>query len=149
MGSYISNQVHFVWATKDREPLIKPGWRERLHGFLGGILDKKKCHLLAAGGVDDHVHVLASLSATVSLAEIAGALKANSSRWIHETIPGTENFQWQEGYGAFSVSKSAEPRVANYVRTQEEHHSRQSFQDEFLALLEKHKITYDDRYLWV
>ncbi len=149
MSSYISNQVHFVWATKHREPVIQPDWQDRLYGYLGGILDNKKCKLLAAGGIEDHVHVLASLNATVTLAEMAGTLKANSSRWIHESFPGAKHFQWQEGYGAFSVSKSVEPRVINYIQTQNEHHGRQAFQDEFVALLDKHGIAYDDRYLWV
>ena len=149
MSSYISNQVHFVWATKNREPSIKPDWQDRMYGYLGGILDNKKCKLLAAGGIEEHVHVLASLNATVSLSEIAGTLKANSSRWVHETIPGSKDFQWQEGYGAFSVSKSVEPRVVNYIHTQAVHHGKQSFQAEFIELLEKHGIAYDDRYLWV
>ena len=149
MSSYISNLVHFVWATKNREPVIEPDWQDRLYGYLGGILDNKKCKLIAAGGVQDHVHVLASLNATVSLAEVAGALKANSSRWVHETIPRANDFQWQEGYGAFSVSKSVEPRVTDYIRSQAEHHGSQSFQSEFKALLDKHGIEYDDRYLWV
>ncbi len=149
MSSYISNQVHFVWATKGREPVIQLDWQDRLYGYLGGILDNKKCKLVAAGGIEDHVHVLASLNATVSLAETAGALKANSSRWIHESFPHSKDFQWQEGYGAFSVSKSDEPRVVNYIHSQKEHHDQQTFQDEFVKLLEKHGIAYDDRYLWV
>lgn len=85
--SYICNLVHFVWGTANRQPLIHKSWRDRLHAYMGGILENKKAKLLAAGGIADHVHVLASLPATVSLEKIAGALKANSSRWIHESVP--------------------------------------------------------------
>lgn len=119
MSTYISNLVHFVWGTANREPTIRKSWRDRLHGYLGGILENKRAKLLAAGGIEDHMHVLASLPATVSLSEIASAMKANSSRWIHENIPQCKGFDWQEGYGAFSVSKSAEGRRAG-----EEVHSR-------------------------
>jgi putative transposase len=97
----------------------------------------------------DHVHVLASLPATVTLAEIAGAPKSNSSRWIRENMPQCKGFAWQEGYGAFTVSKSGEEAVKHYIDHQEEHHRQREFTDEFKALLEKHGIPYEERYLWV
>lgn len=147
MSSFVSNLIHFIWATKNRRPIIREEWRERLHAYLGGILEAKKCKLIAAGGIENHVHVLASLPATITLAEVAGAMKANSSRWIHETFSNARDFEWQEGYGAFSVSKSSEPRVVSYIHSQVEHHSRQSFPDEIRQLLEKHGIPYDERYL--
>jgi putative transposase len=87
MSTYVSNLVHFVWATANREPLIRRSWRDRLHSYIGGILNKKNARLLAAGGIEDHVHVLASLPATLSLADAASAMKSNSSRWIHENAP--------------------------------------------------------------
>lgn len=148
MSTYISNLVHFVWGTANREPTIRESWRDRLHGYLGGILANKKAKLLAAGGVEDHVHVLASLPATVSLSEIASAMKANSSRWIHENIVQCKGFDWQEGYGAFTVSKSAEEQVKKYIHEQEQHHKQWKFTEEFKALLEKHGIPYEERYLW-
>ena len=89
MSSYISNLVHFVWGTKERKSRIEPAWQDRLYGYLGGILRNKNAKLMAAGGIDDHVHVFASLPATVTLAEIAGAMKTNSSRWVHENIERT------------------------------------------------------------
>jgi REP element-mobilizing transposase RayT len=141
--------VHFVWGTANREPLIRKSWRDRLHGYIGGILEKKKAKLLAAGGVEDHIHVLASLPATISLADAASAMKSNSSRWVHEEIPQCKGFDWQAGYGAFSVSKSMEERVKAYIHNQEEHHRKQRFSEEFMALLEKHGIAYEERYLWV
>lgn len=149
MSTFISNLIHFVWGTADREPLIHKSWRDDLHAYLGGILRNKKAKLLAAGGIEDHVHVLASLPATVSLAEIASAMKANSSRWVHENIPQCKGFDWQTGYAAFSVSKSAEDRVKQYIENQEQHHRQWRFTEEFKTLLEKHEIPYEERYLWV
>jgi REP element-mobilizing transposase RayT len=149
MSSYICNLVHFVWGTANREPVIEKSWRDRLHAYIGGILANRNAVPLAVGGVADHVHVLASLPSTVTLAEIASAMKANSSRWIHEQVPQCKGFDWQTGYGAFSVSKSAEGRVTAYIANQEEHHRRMKFEDEFKSLLERHGIAYEARYLWV
>jgi REP element-mobilizing transposase RayT len=149
MSTYVSNLAHFVWGTANREPLLRSSWRDKLHAYIGGVLDKKKGKLLAAGGIEDHIHVLASLPATMSLSEAAGAMKANSSRWIHENAPHSKGFDWQVGYGAFSVSKSAAPQVKAYIHNQEQHHKQRDFKREFTALLEKHGILYEERYLWV
>src|SRR4029078_1895464 len=98
---------------------------------------------LASGGLEDHIHVLASLPATITLADAASAMKANSSRWIHENAPQSKGFDWQKGYGAFFVSKSAESQVIAYIENQDEHHRAWKFTDEFKALLEKHGIPYE------
>lgn len=149
MSTFVSNLVHFAWATGNREPLLHKSWRDNLYAYIGGVLENKKAKLLAAGGVADHIHVLASLPATMSLSEAAGAMKANSSRWIHENAPQCKSFEWQKGYGAFTVSKSAEPTVKAYIKNQEEHHRVRSLTEEFTALLEKHGIPYEERYLWI
>lgn len=149
MSTFISNLVHFTWGTAKREPLLHKSWRDNLHAYIGGVLENKKAKLLAVGSVADHIHVLASLPATMSLAEAASAMKANSSRWIHQNAPQSKGFDWQTGYGAFSVSKSAEPRVKAYIKDQEEHHRIRSFTEEFTALLDKHGIPYEERYLWI
>lgn len=149
MSTYVCNLVHFVWGTNNREPLIRKSWRDRLHAYIGGVLENKKAKLLAAGGIEDHIHVLASLPATISLSEAANAMKANSSRWVHENAPQSKGFDWQAGYGAFSVSKSAEARVKMYIQDQEGHHRQSNFTEEFVALLVKHGIPYEERYLWV
>jgi putative transposase len=149
MSTFISNLVHFVWGTADRKPLLRNAWRDQMHGYIGGVLENKKAKLLAADGIEDHVHVLASLPATISLADAANAMKANSSRWIHENARQSKDFDWQVGYGAFSVSKSAEARVIAYIKNQEAHHRQSTFTEEFMALLDKHGISYEERYLWV
>ena len=149
MSTFVSNLAHFVWGTANREPLIRKSWRDRLHAYLGGVLANKKAKLLAADGIEDHMHALVSLPATLSLSQAANAKKANTSRWIHENIPQCKGFEWQSGYGAFSVSKSSEPRVKLYIVNQEEHHKRWMFTAEFKALLEKHGIPFEERYLWM
>ena len=146
--SFISNLVHFAWATKNREPMIDKSWQDRLYGYLGGVLKNKNARLLCAGGMPDHIHAYVSLPATLSLADAANLMKTNTSKWVHETIE-FDDFQWQEGYGAFTVSKSGEPHVMQYIRNQEEHHRKRTFKEEFTALLDKHGIEYDERYIWV
>jgi putative transposase len=147
-GKHISLLVHFIWSTAGREPSIAAEWKDRLYSYIGGVLNNKNAKLICAGGMSDHIHLYASLPSTITLAEIVGAMKANSSRWIHQNFPGQKAFAWQEGYGAFSASKSAEWRLIKYIQGQEEHHRRRSFQDEYLRFLERSGVEYDERYLW-
>jgi len=147
-GKHISLLIHFVWSTAGREPWISSAWEDDLYRFCGGILRKKNAKLLEAGGTSDHIHLYTSLPSTVSLAEIVNVIKSNSSRWIHEEIPHRRGFAWQEGYGAFSVSKSSESDVMRYIRRQKEHHRRHNFKSEFIELLDRHGIEYDKRYIW-
>lgn len=147
-GKHISLLVHFIWSTAGREPWIGEDWCERLRAYIAGIARNKNARLLAAGGMHDHIHLYASLPSTISLAEFVNAVKSNSSRWVHETFPNRRGFAWQEGYGAFSVSKSEEPNVIKYIRDQKEHHQKHNFKDEFLRFLERYEIDYDECYLW-
>jgi len=147
-GKFLNVKIHFVWSTARREPRIELEWQDRLYGYIGGVLDNKKAKLICAGGIADHIHLLVSFPSTVTIAELVNAMKANSSRWVHETFPAQKDFAWQTGYGAFSVSKSSEERVSQYIRDQVEHHRKQDFQDEFVELLQIHKVEYDERYLW-
>jgi len=146
--SFISNHIHFVWSTARREPMIDPAWADRLYAFIGGTLNNERGKLLAAGGVEDHIHVLVSLPATLSLADAASLMKANSSRFIHEEI-GAAAFDWQKGYAAFSVSVSVCDAVRAYIAKQREHHRHRSFQEELIEFLEKHQVPYDPRYVFV
>lgn len=147
--SYASLLTHVVFSTKDRAPLIADECRGRLFPYLGGIAREQGAKALTIGGTVDHVHLLLSLPPTCCVADALRDLKANSSRWIHETWPDRRAFAWQTGYGAFSVSESNREGVLRYIREQERHHRRLTFQEEFLALLKKHKIAYDERYIWV
>ena len=144
----MSSYFHTVFSTKERRPVITPLLRERLWPFLGGIARQNKMKALEVGGVEDHVHILLSLPSTLSIAKALQLIKGGSSKWVHETFPEHRLFGWQEKYGAFSVSVSQLDRIIRYIRNQQEHHRKITFQEEFLALLKKHRIEYDERYLW-
>jgi REP element-mobilizing transposase RayT len=104
-GKYLSLLVHFTWSTAGREPWIETEMREDLYSYIGGIMRNKNARLLSAGGMFDHIHLYASMPSTISIADFVNAVKSNSSRWVHESSAQLRNFAWQEGYGAFSVSK--------------------------------------------
>ena len=146
--SYISSYFHCIFSTKDRRPLIRPELRERLWPFLGGIARQNKMKAIEIGGVEDHIHILLSLPSTMAISKAMQLLKGGSSKWIHETFPEQRPFAWQEEYGAFSVSMSQLDKTIEYIKGQETHHRKMTFQEEFLALLTKHHIEYDERYLW-
>jgi len=147
-GKHISLLVHFVWSTSACEPWITHDMTDELYKYIGGVFRNKKASLLAAGGISDHVHLYASLPSTISLAEAVNAVKSNSCRWIHEQFRNRRGFAWQEGYGAFSVSKSSEEAVISYIENQKEHHRRRDFKSEFVELLDRHAIEHDERYIW-
>jgi putative transposase len=147
-GKYLSLLMHFTWSTKGREPWLGAEMRGDLYSYIGGIMNNKRAKLISAGGMFDHIHLYASLPSTISIADFVNVVKSNSSRWLHESSPKLRNFAWQEGYGTFSVSKSGEQSVISYIRNQEKHHGKTSFKQEFVAMLEKHGIAYDERYIW-
>ena len=146
--SYVSSYFHCVFSTKERHPLIMPGLRERLWPFLGGIARENKMKAMEIGGVEDHIHILLSLPATLPVSKAMQLIKGGSSKWIHETFPDQRLFAWQEEYGAFSVSVSQLGKTIAYIRSQPEHHRKITFQEEFLMLLKRHGVEYDERYLW-
>jgi len=115
---------------------------------MGGILRNQNGRLISAGGIEDHVHLLVSLSRQASISDTLRDLKSNSSGWIHETVPDQRFFKWQSGYGAFSVSYSALDSVRMYLANQKAHHAKQTFQEEFIAILKLHELEYDERYIW-
>src|SRR5664279_6183090 len=146
--SYVSSYFHCVFSTKERRPLISLRLRERLWPFLGGIARQNGMKAIEIGGVPDHVHILLSLPATISIAKALQLIKGGSSKWVHESFPEHRLFAWQQEYGAFSVSVSQLDKTIEYITGQEAHHRNMTFQEEFLALLKKHRIEYDERYLW-
>ncbi len=146
--SYTALYVHAVFSTKNREASITGDLQPRLYEYIGGIVRSHDGRLLAAGGMPDHVHLLLSLGKQQSIADAMRVIKSNSSGWVHETFPDRLKFAWQSGYGAFTVSHSGLDAVTKYIADQEEHHKTQTFQEEFVALLDRHKISYNNRYLW-
>ena len=146
--SYVSSYHHCVFSTKERRPLITPELRERLWPFLGGIARQNNLKVIEVGGVGDHVHILLSIPSAMPISKAVQFIKGGSSKWIHETFPEHRLFSWQEKYGAFSVSVSLLDDVIEYIRNQEKHHCKMTFQEEFITLLKKHRIEYDERYLW-
>ncbi len=144
-STYLSLHYHLVFATKNREAVIAPEWRARLHEYLGGTISGLGGFSQGVGGVADHVHLLVGLKATHCLADVMRELKKASSAWVHEEI-GLRSFAWQEGYAAFTVSAPARPGVQQYIANQEEHHRARSSRDELLEMLAKAGIEYDPQY---
>jgi putative transposase len=146
-STHLSLHYHLVFSTKDRAPIIAADWRADLHRYLGACVATAGGVAQKVGGVADHVHALIGLKATHCLANVLQDIKTATSRWVHKDV-GVSQFHWQEGYGAFTVSVSNRSRVSGYIATQEAHHRKRSFEDEYLDLLRRHEIEADARYLW-
>ena len=141
--------LHLIFSTKERRPFLRDlSLRARLHEYLGGISRELDCHPVRIGGVEDHVHLLCRLSRTISQADWVKELKRVSSAWLKQAEPSLHDFAWQGGYATFSVSVSNLPRVERYVEMQEPHHRKMNFQEELRLILRKHKLEWDERYLW-
>jgi REP element-mobilizing transposase RayT len=141
--------VHLVFSTKDRQAYLKDQQlRSEIHKQLGGSSKTLDCPTIVVGGVEDHVHLLGRLCRTISISEWVKELKRVTSIWIKQRDSRLAAFQWQSGYGAFSVSQSEIDRVAAYIENQPEHHRQRDFKTEYRLLLERHGIEYDERYVW-
>jgi len=143
--SYVQNIVHLVFSTKERRMLIPAEFQPRLWAYVAGICKKNEIFVHAVGGMEDHIHLLIQVSATLTLAKAVLTVKSNSSRWAHER---GQKVTWQEGYGAFSVSASNLSTVEQYVRNQAVHHRKMSFEEEFVALLRKHGLEFDAKHVF-
>ena len=147
MSHTFSNLLaHVIFSTKDREPLITPEIEPRLHAYIGSVMRDKGGTLLAIGGMPDHIHWLMASPPRIAPADLIGSAKSNSSRWARETFGMP--FAWQNGYGIFSVSESAAADVKAYIANQREHHRRTTFQEEYVAVLERNRISYDPDTIW-
>jgi REP element-mobilizing transposase RayT len=141
--------VHIIFSTKNREQLLPDRQvREKLYGYLAGICKQMKSPALIIGGVSDHVHILCNQSKNVALKDLIRNLKQESSKWIKREWPDLNYFYWQQGYGAFSVSPTHLEAVRQYIETQEEHHLKVGFQDEFRSFLQRYHVPFDERYVW-
>lgn len=141
--TYISNLIHCVFSTKERRETIPVAWRKQLWAYCGGIARKNGFQALAVGGTANHLHALLSLTATIPPAKAVQLIKGGSSKWIHDSCHA-HLFGWQDGYAAFSVSRSNLQATIDYIAHQGEHHKGQTFEQEYLALLKKHEMVIDD-----
>ena len=136
-----------IFHVKSTSPTIEDGDLGRLHAYIGKVVNTTGCHVLCVGGTSNHIHALVMFSKTETVAHLIEEMKRNSSRWLKTISPKYNDFAWQGGYGAFSVSQSQVDTVMNYINNQAEHHKRQSFKDEYLEFLRLYKIEYDERYV--
>lgn len=147
-NTYSQLNIHCIFAVKGRENIITKDFRDDLHRYTAGILRNDGAFSLAVGGWKDHVHVFFELPVTMSVADQMRMLKATSSKWINDNKLVKGKFNWQEGYGAFSYSRSQRDSVIQYIMNQEAHHRIQTFQEEYLDLLKKFEIPYDEKYVF-
>jgi len=146
-GAYSNLLYHLVFSAKERRPLIGPAVKTRLHKYIESIVRGEEGDLLEINGMADHVHLLVRLRPAQAVADVLRLIKANSSKWMNETFRNGPKFAWQEGYAAFTVSQSQVPRLLTYIRGQEKHHGRVDFRSELIALLRRHEIAFEDRFL--
>lgn len=146
--SLVNNYLHIVFSTKHREALIDDVIGSELYNYLGGICKNLECSPLKVGGYNDHIHILCMLSKKITLVKLMEELKSHSSKWVKTKGEAYRNFYWQDGYGAFSVNPCEVDVVIEYISRQREHHSKKTFQEEYIAFLKKYKVEYDERYVW-
>lgn len=147
-NTYTSCLFHCVFSTKGRRKLLTSELREKLWPYMGGIARNNGFTALAVGGSDDHAHVLLAWPANVAVTKAVQLVKSGSSKWIHDTFPTHQGFAWQEGYGAFSIGIAAVDDTIQYINDQELHHGTRSFEEEYVAFLKRHRIDYDERYVY-
>jgi REP element-mobilizing transposase RayT len=140
--------VHITFATKERVALIPAAVEPDLYAYAGGICRRMGSPLLAMNGTSDHVHMLVSLGKTVTLADLMLNIKRDSSKWIKSRDAALREFGWQDGYFAFSIGESGVEALQAYISSQKEHHKRTTFKDEVRELLRRHRIKWDERYVW-
>ncbi len=147
-GTYSKLFYHIVFSTKNRQPFITSVVEEELHNYIGGIIRGICGVSLEINGTANHVHILAILPPKVALSDALRDVKANSSKWVHETKCDLQQFGWQDGYSAFTVSRSQAEPVRQYIADQKAHHGQRDFKTELLGLLDKHEMEFDERYIW-
>lgn len=140
--------VHIVFSVKGRQNLIQKSWKDELHKYICGVVNGKEQKVYAIGGMADHIHLLVSIKPTISISDLVRDIKANSSKWINEKQYVVGKFQWQEGFGAFSYGQSQLDIVITYINNQEQHHEQKTFKDEYIELLQRFNIIYDEKYLF-
>jgi REP element-mobilizing transposase RayT len=147
-NTFTQIHIHAVFAVQNRLSLIQKDWKERLYQYIIAIIQNHGHKVLCIGGIADHIHILFGFRPTQSLSELMQNVKRNSSEWINKENLVSEKFSWQEGYGAFSYSKSQLLRVITYIENQEEHHKKKAFVEEYKKILNDFEIKYDERYIF-
>lgn len=147
-NTYTQLYIHLVFAVKGRASLISKQWKEELYKYICGIVNQKKQKIYAINGMPDHIHILISMKPDVSPSDIVREIKANSSKWINEKGFVKGKFQWQEGFGAFSCSQSHTDATIKYIEKQEIHHSKKSFKEEYLDILQKYNVEDEEKYIF-
>ncbi len=145
-GTYSQLLYHVVFSTRERTPWIVADMRDRLCAYIGGIIRAERGTLYDIGGVEDHVHLYLRWRPDESLSNLMRTVKSSSSKWVHDEFPASRAFAWQEGYGAFTVSKSNERAVKDYIARQVEHHKKVDFKSELRRILIAHGVEFDERY---
>jgi putative transposase len=140
--------VHIIFSTKLSKPFIAQAIKKELYSYMTSILKDCACSPIIIGGMEDHVHVLCKLSKTRSMSSVVEDVKKKSSKWIKNKGVECKDFYWQNGYGAFSIGKSQVNTLKEYIQTQEDHHRKKSFKEEFLEILNRYGVEYEERYLW-
>lgn len=149
MASTLTHLIyHVVFSTKNRQNYIALAIGETLYPYIGGIIRGEKGAMLKIGGTANHVHILTTLPPTISVSEALRRIKGNSSKWVNDGGKTKVHFEWQRGYGAFTVSETAVEAVSRYIENQEVHHRVKSFEEEYLGFLKERGIKYDERYIW-
>ena len=148
MSTHQQLLYHIVFSTKNRQRWLTDGFRENVFAYMAGTAKDLNGFAIKVGGFYDHAHLLVRIPAKIAVSEFVGQLKANTSKHINETSGLIRKFGWQDGFGAFTVSLSSKDAVHAYIKKQMEHHKRQTFEDEYLAMLKKHGIEYDPRYVF-
>lgn len=147
-NTYAQIQIHFVFAVKYRDGLIHSSWRDELFKYITGIVQNNKHKMICINGMTDHVHILIGVRPTQSISDLMHDIKGSSSKWINEKKFVMGKFEWQEGYGAFSYGKSQIKDVIKYIETQELHHQKKTFKEEYIDFLQKFEIDYDEKYIF-
>ena len=147
-GTFSQVYIHAIFSTKNRQNDLLPELKKQIYNYICGIVKNTDGYVYSIGGTANHIHILFSCSPKVSISEMLKDIKGSSSKWINSNFQLQNKFQWQVGFGAFSVSQSQLAAVSKYIESQEKHHKTLSFKDEFRALLIKHNISFDEKYIW-
>ena len=147
-NTYTQIYIHLVFAVKGRVNLVSPQWKDELYKYITGIVTNKKQKLIAINGMPDHIHILLGMKPDIALSDLVRDIKANSSKFINEQKFVTGKFEWQQGFGAFTLGHSQMDVIIQYINKQEEHHTAKTFKEEYIEFLKRYEIEYKTEYIF-